>query len=179
MTYIFDHRRRRPTSAHRASSGCWPGCALLTERDGSRLPARTIGGRSARSVASHVVVVSGAQQIPPIAGDVEEDRDAAVGFGARVTDEPHAGLRHLSVRRVEVIDTQEVSDSAGCLVTDGCSLPLSVCASKQETRLCRGRADDHPALGTTVAGERRRVLDEVESEYAGEERDGGVVLVND
>ena len=39
--------------------------------------------------------------------------------------------------------------------------------------------DDHPAFGSPVVGERRRVLDEFEPQYAGEELDGRVVLVNE
>ena len=65
------------------------------------------------------------------------------------------------------------------LVTDRCSLAFRVCTSKEEARLRSGRTNDHPALGSSVVGERRGVLNEVEAEYAGEERNGRVVLVND
>jgi hypothetical protein len=83
------------------------------------------------------------------------------------------------VGRVEVVDTKKEPDSVSCLIGDGCSLAFSICTSKAKTRLRSRRADDYPPLGPPVVGERRRVLDEVEAEYTGEERDGGVVLVND
>jgi hypothetical protein len=121
----------------------------------------------------------GSKEIPPVTGDVEKDRDTAVRSGARLTNERDAGPGHPLIRAVEVIDAKEEPDSTGRLVTNGPSLAFSVCASKKDACLCAGRADDHPALGAPVVGERRRVLDEVEPEYAGEEFDGRVVLVND
>jgi hypothetical protein len=119
------------------------------------------------------------EEIPPVSSDVEEDRDPTIGLGTRLANESNAGLRHPSVRGVEVIGAKKEPDSAGCLITDGCTLAFSVCTGEKKTRLCAGRADDHPALGSSVVGERWRVLDEVEPEYAGEKRNGRVILVDD
>ena len=123
--------------------------------------------------------VCSSEEIPPVSGDVEEDSDAAVGFGTRRAYEGDAGLGHPPVSSVEVIDAQEEPDPSGCLMTDGRALVLSVGAGKEEPSLRAGRADDHPAFWPPVIGERRRVLDEVEAEYTSEEGDGRVVLIND
>jgi hypothetical protein len=56
------------------------------------------------------------KEIPPVSGDAEEDRDTAVRFGARLTNERDAGLGHPLVRGVEVIDAKEEPDPTGCLV---------------------------------------------------------------
>jgi hypothetical protein len=45
-----------------------------------------------------------------------------VGFRARFRHGGDAGLDHPPVRGVEVIDAEEESDHAGCLVTDGGTL---------------------------------------------------------
>ena len=99
-----------------------------------------------------LLCLEGSQEVPPVTGDVEEDRDTAVRFGARFTNERDPSSRHPSVRRVEVVDTEKESDPAGCLVADGCHLAFSVCTSEEKTRLRSGRADDHPPLGPAVVG---------------------------
>jgi hypothetical protein len=48
-----------------------------------------------------------AEEIPPVAGDVEKDRYPAVRFGAGFPDEGDASLEHPAVRRVEVVDAEE------------------------------------------------------------------------
>ncbi|BCJ51915.1 hypothetical protein Asp14428_33900 [Actinoplanes sp. NBRC 14428] len=119
------------------------------------------------------------EEVPPVSGDVEEDGDATIGFGTRWAYEGNASLGHPPVRIVEVINAKEEPDPSGRLMTDGRALVFSIGAGKQKPGLRAGRADDHPAFGPSVVGERRRVLDEVEPEYAGKEGDGRVVLVND
>jgi hypothetical protein len=119
------------------------------------------------------------EEVPPVSGNVEEDRNSTVRLGTWCTNESDTGLGHPPVHSVEVIDTKEESDPSGCLVTDGRTLVFAVSAGEEKPGLCAGRADDHPALRPPVVGERRRVLDEVEPEYAGEEGDSAVVLVND
>ena len=56
---------------------------------------------------------------------------------------------------------------------------FSVGASEENPGLRTRRPDDDPPLGSPVIGQRRGILDEIEPEYVGEERDRGVVLVND
>jgi hypothetical protein len=69
-------------------------------------------------------------------------------------------------RAVEIVDAEEEPDSAGCLGTDSRSLAFAVRSDEKKPGLCPRRADDHPPLGPPAVGERRRVLDEVEAEYA-------------
>jgi hypothetical protein len=121
----------------------------------------------------------GAEEIPPVTGDVEEDRDPTVRFDARLPNERDSGLGHPLIRGVEVIDAEEESDSAGDLLPDRPGLAFPVRPSEKDARLCAGRPDDHPALGAPVVGERRRVLHEVEPECSGEELDSRVVLIHD
>ncbi len=123
--------------------------------------------------------LEGSKEIPPITGDVEEDRDTAVRFSAGLTNKRDTGLGHPSIRGVEVVNAKEEPDPTGCLVTNRPGLVFSVCPSKQDACLGGGRADDHPALGAPVIGERRRVLDKIEPKNTGEELDGRVVLIND
>ena len=119
------------------------------------------------------------QEVPPVSGDVEEHSDTAVRFDARLTNERDASLDHPLVRGVKVIDAEEEPDPAGHLFTNRPSLAFPVRPSKEDACLRAGRADDHPALGSPVVGERWRVLDKIEPEYAGEELDGRVVLIHD
>src|ERR1700733_10316103 len=74
----------------------------------------------------------GAEQVPFVAGDVEEHGDATVGLGARRGEEPHAGGRHAVDRGVEVVHPQEEPDAPGCLVAHGRGLVLAVRAGQQD-----------------------------------------------
>ena len=70
------------------------------------------------------------EEIPPVSGDVKEDRNSPVGFGTRFTDKGDTGLGHSPVRGVEVIDPDEEPDPAGCLTTNGGTLVFAVGAGK-------------------------------------------------
>lgn len=72
------------------------------------------------------------------------------------------------------LNTKKEPDPSGRLVTDGPTLVSAVGAGKKKPGLRAGWAHDHPTFRPPIVGERRRVLDEVESEYAGEEGDGWV-----
>lgn len=96
-----------------------------------------------------------AEEIPPVACDVKEDRHPAVGLGARLPNEGNAGFRHSPVRRVEVFDAKKEPDPAGCLVTDSSTLAFTVCAGEKKPGLCTGRSNDHPPLWPPIVGERR------------------------
>jgi hypothetical protein len=54
---------------------------------------------------------------------------------------------------------------------------LAFCAGEKDAGLRAGRPDDDPPLRPAVVGQRRRVLDEVESQRAGEEPDRLVVTI--
>jgi len=71
------------------------------------------------------------EEVPAVAGDVEEDGVAAVGLGAGFGEELDAGGEHASAGGVEVLDAQEESDPAGVLVADGRSLSFAVGAGEQ------------------------------------------------
>ena len=83
------------------------------------------------------------------------------------------------MRGVEVIDLEEKADAPGNLVSDRRRLTLPVRLGEQDRGVAAGWADDHPPLRPAVVGQRRRVLDQVKSESAGEEGNGLVVVVND
>lgn len=124
------------------------------------------------------VMSGGAEEVPPVAGDVEEDRDPAIGLGPWFPDEGDTGPGHPSVSGVEVVDTEEEPDPAGYLVTDSGTLVFSVGARERNPGLgTRGPHDDLP-LGSPVIGQRWGVLDEVEAEYVAEERDRRVVVID-
>ena len=60
----------------------------------------------------------------------------------------------------------------------GTGLGPAIRLRRQESCCGTGRAHDHPALRTPVVGERRRVLDEIETQRPDEELDGGVIVVD-
>ena len=111
-----------------------------------------------------------------IAGDIRLDPRIKAFLA---DDEFDAGRRHPLVRGVEVIDLEEKADAPGRLVSDRRRLALSVRLGEENAGVTAGRADDHPPLRPPVIGQRGRVLDQVKSESAGEERNGLVVVVND
>jgi hypothetical protein len=86
----------------------------------------------------------GAEEVPSVAGDVEEDRDSVIGFGPRFLDEDDTGLRHAQVGGVEVVDAEEEPDSSGYLVADCGTLVFSVCAGEQNSGLGARRAGRPP-----------------------------------
>jgi hypothetical protein len=119
------------------------------------------------------------EEIPAIAGNIEEYRNLPIDLGARGSDERDARRGHARVGRVEVVDTQEQSDPAGKLLPDGRSLFRPICPRQQQPRRAAFRPHDDPSFGPPVVRRRRRVLDEVEVENADEEVDGRVVVVDD
>lgn len=119
------------------------------------------------------------EQVPAVASDVEEHRDAAVGLGAWRGEEFNAGAGQALVGGVEVFDLQEEADSASDLVPDGTCLPLAVSAGKQDAGLRPGRPDHHPPLQSAVIGRGWGVLDQLEAQRADEEGDGPVVVLDE
>jgi hypothetical protein len=71
---------------------------------------------------------------------------------------------------------QEEPDPAGGLLPDYSRLPDAVGARQQQAGYRAGRPHDHPPLGAPVIGQRRAVLDELETQYVHEEADRRVVL---
>src|SRR5215831_7248130 len=80
----------------------------------TRAPPAPRRARAAR--AGLVSVACRAEQVPPVTGDIGEDGDSPVGFGARRAAELHAGGRHPPVGGIEVINPEEEPDTAADLV---------------------------------------------------------------
>src|SRR3954447_1982525 len=121
-----------------------------------------------------------AEQVPAVAGDVEEDHHAAVGLVPRLGGECDSGCDHPLVLRVEILDTQEQPDAAGELLADRRALVVPVGLREQQPRLSIRRPDHHPALGPALLGRQRRlVLHELKAKAIDEERDRLVVVVDD
>jgi hypothetical protein len=80
---------------------------------------------------------------------------------------------------MEVIDAEEESDTAGCLVTHNSALTVAIRSGEKKSRLRARRSYDDPPLGAPVIRQRWRVLHEVEAQHSGEESDRGIVVVDD
>jgi hypothetical protein len=84
------------------------------------------------------------EEVPAVAGDVEEHGDAAVGFGARRGDELDSGGRHPLVGGSEVVYLEEEPDPAGELVADDGGLILpSARARRMPVSAPGGRTTTH------------------------------------
>jgi hypothetical protein len=101
------------------------------------------------------------QDVPAVAGDVEEDGETAVGLVAWWGHEGHAGGAHALVRRVEIVDAEEEAHAAGDLIADRLRLVGAVGSGEQDPGLRADRPHDDPALGPTIVGSRRRIVDQL------------------
>src|ERR1700729_3583624 len=120
------------------------------------------------------------EEIPAVAGDVEEYHDPPVRLIAGLGDELDARGPHPVVMRLEVVHAQEQSDAAGELVAHAARLALAVGLGEQQPRARSRRAHDDPAFGAAAdGGQGRRVLDQLEADGVDEEGDRGVVIVDD
>jgi RNA polymerase sigma factor (sigma-70 family) len=129
-------------------------------------------------IASGSELRRGADKVPLVAGDVGKHRDTAVEFGARRGEEAHARGCHPRVRGVEVLDVQEEAHASGRLLPDDGGLIFPVSPREQQAGRRSRRPDHHPPLGTSVVGQGRGVLDELEAQCVHEEADSGVVLAD-
>ena len=110
-----------------------PDCGLKTRRWEEALPALENMMEAVRvGPARGSAQLRRTEQIPAIAGDVGEHRDAAVRFRARLADELDSGGPHPLVGRVEVLDAQEQPDAARELAADRRGLFLAVGARQQD-----------------------------------------------
>ena len=119
-----------------------------------------------------------ADEVPFVAGDVEEHRDVAVGFGARCREELHARGRHPGMRRAEILDVEEETHSAGRLPPGDGGLVFAVSPRQQQAGRGAWRPDYHPPLGPALVRQGRGVLHELEAEHVHEEADSRVVLAD-
>ena len=120
----------------------------------------------------------GAEQIPPIAGDIEEHRNLAVGLGSRGGHELDAAIGHSLMSGGEIVNLQEESDPPGDLIADDRSLLLTVGAGQQQPGLRPWWPDDDPSLRATVVRQGRRVLGEVKAQHIDKELDGSVIVID-
>ena len=115
-------------------------------------------------------------QVPGVAVQVLEHRDAAVAFVARLLAEAHPARQQRGVRGGEVVGFEEQADAAAGEAADLRGLRFVRRAREQQrgARVLR-RRHAHPAL----AGFARRVLEQHEAEHVGEPRDGLVVVADE
>ena len=98
---------------------------------------------------------SWAEEVPPVASDIHEDRNTSVGLVSRFSEELNPGGGHSLVCRLEFIDAKEEADATCNLVADCRSLDRPVRAGDQKTSGRSGRANYHPSLWSTVVSQGR------------------------
>ena len=125
------------------------------------------------------LAIRGPEQIPAVAADVKENRDAPVSLGARCRYELDAGAPHTLKRGVEVVDAQEESDPARELLSHRRRLGVAVRVSEEQAGARSRRPYDDPPFRPTVVGDRGRVLDEFKPERTNEELDRATVVLDD
>jgi probable blue pigment (indigoidine) exporter len=94
----------------------------------------------------------GTEEIPAVAGHVDEDGKPTVRRLPGRRHELDACTDHAVVRRVEVVDAQEEPHAASDLIADGAHLPITVGPRQQNAGLGERWSDDDPALEATVVG---------------------------
>src|SRR4051812_12180058 len=97
-------------------------------------------------------LVGRAEQVPAIAGDIQEHGYLAIRFSARGAHELHAGSDHSIVVSSEVVDAQKESNPSGVLFSDDGFLAVAICAGEEQASLRAGRSHDDPPLRTAVSG---------------------------
>lgn len=119
------------------------------------------------------------QQIPAVSFEIAKNRDRAIRFIARFGEKLYSGLAQSLISGCEVIDPQKESNTPCCLIAGRCGLLFPVGTSKKHTGCRTWRANNHPAFGAAVVGERWRVLDEFELQNIHEEPDCAIVVAYD
>ena len=156
-----------------------PGSDLMDLR--TSLPSEAL--RSRRNnirVLAEIAGLSGfvAEKIPQVAPRVLEYADAAVSLVADGADYFAARVHDAGKGAIEVFDAKEQANAAGELPPDGGRLICTVGAGQYEPGVAVGRSYHDPPLRAPVGRRRCRVLRQDESQRAGEELDGGVVVVD-
>lgn len=83
------------------------------------------------------------EQVPAVAGNIDEDGDLTVWLAPGVGDELDARSAHPVIGGLEVVDAQEQPDAARELVTDRARLTLSAWASSSAVVAAGGRTTTH------------------------------------
>ena len=149
------HPRPRP-ELHRRHPAGW---AAPTPAPAEGAPSRrTRGGRQARHDATHRHTLPSArrtEQVPPVAGDVQEHGHPTVGLLAGCGHELDPVGCHPLERGIEVVDAEEEADPPRVPTSDDGRLLVAVCLGEQDARRRTGRPYHHPPLRSTVVGRGR------------------------
>jgi len=130
--------------------------------------AEAFGSRSGRT-----------EEIPTIAFKVQKHSDLSIRLDTWCGEELDAGRHHPLVSSLEIIDAQEQSDPAGKLLAYDPGLMVTVRACQENAGCRTAGTHDNPALRTTIVGQRRTVLDQLEAQDVYEEGNRLVVIAND
>jgi hypothetical protein len=109
------------------------------------------------------------EQIPPITLAIEKHGDLPVGLHGRRADEDDSGIQHPTIRRIEIVDSEEEADSPAKLATDDRRLFLSVRSSEQDSGDAAEGPHHHRTFRPAVVRERWKVFDELELDDVDEE----------
>src|SRR5215831_9296173 len=117
------------------------------------------------------VLRRGTDEIPLVAGYVEEHSHAAIGLGTRCRHELNTGSCHPRVYGPEIFHVEEETDPASGLSAHNSGLVFSVSSREEQAGHGARRADHDPSLGAPVIGQGRGVLHELEAQHVHEEPD--------
>lgn len=121
-----------------------------------------------------------AEQVPLVSREVNEDRKTTVGLCAWLCHELNTGSHHSVVCRFEILDSEKEPYPSSDLVSYCFGLVRAISTSEQNAGPRARRTHNDPSLWTSIVGERRRVLYQLESERIDEEIDRrGVVVHHD
>lgn len=118
------------------------------------------------------------KQIPSVADDIQEYRDATVGLHPWRRQELNASGPHPLERSAEVIDPQEKTDPAGDLAANRGCVAFPIGTSEQDARVSIGRPDHNPPLRAPIVCQGRGVLNQFEAQHVDEELDSRVVILD-
>lgn len=119
--------------------------------------------------------VAGLKEVPPVAVEVFEDGDGAVGFLAGRLEEFDVGGLHEAIVSPEIVGVEKEEDPATCLVADLKDLRGVSGLRKQQTRSARAWwSNNEPAF----TERERRIFHDAEAQAFGEEDQGLVVIAD-
>lgn len=124
-------------------------------------------------------LVSGSQEVPPVAVQVDKDGDASVLLDTRWSQDFDVSSYESFECRVKVINAKKEADPALCLITDALLLNLTIGLSEQQACLSTPRSHDNPALRPAIFGCCWRIFDKLEVEHFYKEVDRSVIGIDE
>jgi hypothetical protein len=116
------------------------------------------------------------QEVPPVAVEIFEDGNGAVGFLAGTFQEADAAGLIGVVVSPEIVGVEEQKDTAAGLIADGAGLFGSGGFGEEQGGAARvWRGDEEPAFVVRQGG----IFEELEAKLMGEEGEGFVVVADD